>query len=121
MAEREIVGKVARPRVGARGRRIGRRLWTALRSLATLAVLALAVYRGTQFYRAQVAARAVPPVVPTTQAVKGSLEILLSGNGSLEAEKTYVISNQQVDSKLTNIVEDGVMGKAADLLAQLDT
>jgi HlyD family secretion protein len=121
MAQREIIGTVARPRVTTRGRRIGRRLWTALRSLAIFAVLALAAYRGTQFYRAQVAARAVPPVVPTTQAVKGNMAILLSGNGALEAEKTYVISNQQVDSKITSIVEDGVMVKSGDLLAHLDT
>jgi HlyD family secretion protein len=121
MAQREVVGNVARPRARSAGRVLGRRVWGAVRALAVLAVLALAAFRATQFYQAQVAARAVPPAVPTTQAVKGNLAILLAGNGTLEAEKTYVISNQQVEAKLINIVEDGVIVKPGDLLAQLDT
>jgi len=121
MAQREVIGNVARPRERSAGRVLGRRVWGAVRALAVLAVLALAAYRATQFYQAQVAARAVPPAVPTTQAVKGSLAILLAGNGTLEAEKTYVISNQQVEAKLINIVEDGIIVKPGDLLAQLDT
>jgi multidrug efflux pump subunit AcrA (membrane-fusion protein) len=97
-----------------------RRLWRMLRTLVVLAALALGAVYGTRIYRARMAKQVVPVTVPTAKVLKGDLAVLLAGNGVLEAEKTYVIANQQVMSKITKIVEDGALVKKGEVIVELD-
>jgi multidrug efflux pump subunit AcrA (membrane-fusion protein) len=101
-------------------RRLGARVWKAARTLAILGALAWGGRYGLTLYRAQVTAAAPAPTVPTARATRGSLAVRLAGNGQLEAEKTYVVANQQVESQIVSIVEDGAMVQKDEVILRLD-
>jgi multidrug resistance efflux pump len=88
--------------------------------LAVLVALAFAAVYGVRTYRTRMAKRVAPVKIPTTRVLKGEMAVLLAGNGILEAEKTYVIANQQVMSKITKIVEDGALVQKGEVIVQLD-
>jgi multidrug resistance efflux pump len=106
---------------GAGLRRLAAGSWRILRILALLGLLVWAGQRALQHYRAEVTAKTPLPTIPTARATRGSLALRLAGNGTLEAEKTYVVANQQVESQIVDIVEDGAMVKEGAVIVQLDT
>lgn len=102
-------------------RRLTSGAWRLIRTLGLLALLVWATQQGAHYYRARMAAATPPPTVPTTRAVRGTLAVRLAGNGTLEAEKTYVVANEQVESQIVRIVEDGALVRQGEVIVQLDT
>jgi HlyD family secretion protein len=91
-----------------------------LKTFLFLILLGSIGYQANAYYQYRKAARRVPPRVKTVTARAGTLRITLSGSGTLQAQQSRVVAVREVMSRLVNIVEDGEMVKAGQVVARLD-
>jgi RND family efflux transporter MFP subunit len=87
---------------------------------AVLLLLLLAGWQGAVLYRAALAASRKPVHLATVNVERGDLALTLSGRGTLEAAHTFPLANQQVDTQIVEIVQDGVVVHKGDVVVRLD-
>lgn len=92
-----------------------------LKTGVVLLLLLLAGWQGAVLYRAALASSRKPVRLPTVDVERGELALTLSGHGSLEASHTFPLANQQVDTQITEIVQDGVVVHKGDIVVHLDS
>jgi multidrug efflux pump subunit AcrA (membrane-fusion protein) len=86
-----------------------------------LLILALAGWQGAALYRAALASNRKAPRFPTAAVERADLALTLSGHGTLEASQTFPLANQQVDTQITEIVQDGVVVHKGEVIVRLDS
>ncbi len=91
------------------------------KSLLIVLLLIGAAYQAHAYYQYRKAADAVPPTVKTVKARGGKLRLTLSGSGSVQALQTRVVSIGDVEPQIVEIVEDGDMIEAGQIVCRLDT
>jgi len=86
-----------------------------------IALIALAIQRwGVPLYRQYFVPKKVEVYIPTTRVKQGLFVISFPEIGTLEAEKSVAVT-AGISGKIIDLVDDGVMVKAGDQIALLDS
>lgn len=92
----------------------------AIRAILVIGFLLVVKYWGVPAYKQYFVAKKTAAYIPTTKVKEGPFVVSFHEIGTLEAEKSVVVSTE-TGGRIISLVEDGVMIQAGDTVVVMDT